>query len=145
MATATSSFPSDDRQGLDPTLFEEFFLDDACHITEDWNGDPDQLREGGLHLDGDDGLIPVWSFYVGQHIVGTVFWCTEEGRFYDNSLADAQDGILNGPDTADEMTATFRQFVPKFCTRLVPVAVLRDMLLATDPKGSVDEHIFLTA
>jgi len=160
-ATLPSFFSNNSWGPLDPTLFEEYYFSD--HQVCDWDPEdplglnqiedycdtsmvsPDELRAGGLHLDGDQGLVPVWSFYKGPHISGTVTWCPAERRFYDNSLSKMQDGILNGPHTADWLADTFREMPPAFCTGLVPPAVLREMLLATDPQGSVDEHIFLAA
>ena len=102
------------------------------------------LRQAGYRFDGDDGLIPVWSYHKG-YLTGTISWCPVGRCFYDNGNSWAQDGILDGPSTADELQAYWLEFPDKFHTRLTPTAVLREMLLATDPQGSVDEHVFLTA
>ena len=162
MTSSLPSFFSNNSWGsLDPTLFEEYYL--SNHIEPDWDPNdpcglndiegyrdismisPDELRASGFRLDGDPGLIPVWSFHVSQHITGTISWCPVEGRFYENTLSKMQDGILDGPHTADWLADRFRKFPPVFRTKLVPTAVLREMLLATDPQGSVDEHILLAA
>ena len=146
MTASLPSFFSNNSWGpLDPTLFEEYYSTDHLDDYIDILMSPDELRAGGLHLDGDDGFIPVWSFYRSPHITGTVTWCPAERRFYDNSTSKMQDGILNGPHTADWLADTFREMPPAFCSRLVPPSVLREMLLSTEPQGSVDEHIFLAA